>query len=785
MIKGILIDHNIKGVFNNKISDKWILDHIVNKSLFYSDGTITDGKLTNLKGNQNTAPSLVDSNCIELAVNDTIDFDDLSGWLIISWGGTAEIEISGNSVLCTSDGTLYNLIMTDGINRHYYPLAEGANTLALDTGNLPINGTINCVALIWTTQDEYHKNIEGYNTRDGIDILRQDEFTDSGTGVPVGWWDRYGKGGKTTINNVVRCTVTVGMTNAYHNSIYVNNLLNIGTDYKAQITIRASEATNINIRFGSGGASYNVAATTEWQTLETDVETADQVYFGVVATSLVPEWFEFNFVLVEEGVDEYYVPKRENSDLDAQGFEILLLGNGYFIEAETKLLFPDITIYQNLDLDMNMRFLYDRNNEQRHLQYSDFHDNIWGFERIFSEKIDGRLTKLFMINPQNFTRASFITLLNFIGINPYIYTKIENSCIILFNIIDFNGATMQSLYPIFNNEGITLIGDVGLTAMNNALTILYDNWVEAGNKLRCRLHIYYGNNSFEVLDYEEAEFAQEIIDGDLLVFDAPLGERGAVAKIDFPDFVAEGTLYNTTKQNGTVILDGTWGQQEMLWIPSGQSGVPAELEEIPLYMNVVQGKLYYYMWDAETFFGVTFTNADAINVYGITPSQYAELVSIIGQKCYHKHCINLFADGNNERKVHGFLETTSGDDVHCTISSPGSWDAGMVVSSNGCNNIAYKNTILTNQDEPRIWCTTFGHHDLQVYTTFNDLINALPGMASNNIIYNSQFENGWAIDATKAQTLIDTCKDNNIIIMSAFDFLKNMQFNDYESVDFD
>ena len=190
------------------------------RSTFWSDGSIVGGKLLNLKSDQSLSPSLVDSNCLAIAVDDTITFASLVGWSIISHEGTAEIIIEANTVKCTSAGTLYNMILSDGTNSHVYPLAEGGYTIAFDTYSTPSHGTIVCADLTWTTQSTYHKNIEGCNLRSRIDMLRQNAFVDGGSGIPVGWTDTYAKGGNSITDGVFRKTKNAAMTSYYMFSIY-------------------------------------------------------------------------------------------------------------------------------------------------------------------------------------------------------------------------------------------------------------------------------------------------------------------------------------------------------------------------------------------------------------------------------------------------------------------------------------------------------------------------------------------------------------------------------------
>jgi len=748
------------------------------RGAFWSDGTIVDGKLNNTLGDQDITPSLVESNCLQMAVDDTIDFDDLSGWSIVSGGGTAEISIVGNSVKCTSEGTLYNLILSDGSDNHTYPLAEGGCTIAYDTFVTPVNGTINCVDLIWTTQDEYHKNVEGNTYTDEALRFLDDDLTDAGDGLPEGYSDTYSNV-IATIGGVTKVTVPVGGHSAYHkHQITKLNSIESGKDYYVSIRVRQNVNRNFAIRLGSSGTQKVIAATTEWQTLNFGPTTSDNTYISIIGASTTGgDWFEFSIVKVVEDLGEYLrIPKRDGINVNAEGGELDVIGNGYFIDCETKLKFPDITYYQTVD--DHLEYFYDKNGTQQSLSYSELYENVYRFERVFCSKSDNRLIRMIVVNPLLTTREKFKAFLDYIDVNSYIYRKITKGAFVFYNLGFVYEDETRGFKDIINNKGASVIGWGGGEA-----------WVEEGNYFYSKLHTNQGMLSFEFLDGEEMAFADEIASGDLLAFDAPDGERGGGAKVDWPDFTTVGVLQSSTKQNGTVILDGLFGSLgRMIWIPSGESGVPVELEEVPLYINdAFANKLYYGMWPADDFFGVTFTNTDEISFYEIEKSDYDTLISLTGLTCVFKHHRSSFELSEYTSRLHGFIETTLGEMCHYSLSSQACWDAGMIFGSNSGTLLNFKDTVFANQDTPRKWCASFGHHGIGNGTTFNEALTAIENGASENKLIDSEFESGvgeWNMDDDKLNILLNKCDEVGMLFLSPFDLIKNFQWNDYNEEDF-
>jgi len=784
-IKGTLSDNEIKGTLSEPNNAFW-LNYLINKSIFYSDGIINDNKLNNIKGDQDMAPSLIESNCLDMAIDDTVDFDDLSGWSIISSEGTSEIEINGNSVKCTSAGILYNLILNDGGENHYYPLAEGYHTIAYDTSESPSHGTINCVGDEWTTQDVYHKNIGGCNYRDGLDAIRENDLVDAGGGLPNGFYFKFATPDATTIGGVTRITVpTGGFTSYYKHNVYIDGIEN-GKDYRATVLIRGSSNRNAQFRFGSVIEAF--ALTTEWQTIGSDANTADNTYFGIIGYAsgnpVEGEWFEFSYLLVEETLDDFrYIPKRENSDLDAEGNSISVLGNGYFIECETKLQFPDNDIYQSLDNDIRMEFVYDKNGDLRKLKYCDLYENVHNLDRAFCQKTDGRITRLILVNHDNFTRDQFILFLNAMGRCPYVYTRITKGAFISCEFKTFDD-TLILMAEILNARGVSCVTNFGENEPEAGGTAILE-FVSNGNHLLGRIHKTYGAMSFIFLDGEEELFADEIINGDLIVVDSPDG-RAAIVYNDWPDFTAIGVLTEVVKTNGTVEI-GDYelsGYSNMFWIPAGQSGVPAELEEIPLYRGADGAR--YYQWRADNYFSVTFTNSDNINVY-VIPYRSYDYFSIAGLTCVFKHIRNLFENVDYRYRISMYLES-HGMMTSADLMGPAAFEAGLLAVSNGQSLHLQGSAIFDHQNNPDEWAAYFGHHYFldKGAENLDDVLNMIETYSANNELCDSEFEATWGVDydIDNFQMLLDKCDEVGMLFLSPIDLIKNMQFNDYDADDF-
>lgn len=766
---------------------------ILSKSTFYSDGLIENNKLKAVYGSI-YEPALVDSNCLIMAIDDTISFASLSGWSIISKLGTATIIINGNTIKCTGAGTLYNLILSDGTNQHTYPLAEGGYTIAFDTYSTPSHGTINCASLLWGLQSEYHKNIEGYNTRTGIDILRQSTFTDSGTGVPVGWVNAFGNATITTTSNVVR--VTKGNSTDYFRfNISKNSILTNGVTYKITIRIRGSVSGKVvQCRLGTTITAI-VTVTTEWQTLSTPTAVSNSTTFGLTGASewLQGEWFEFDYVLVEQSVSSHKVPKRISSNFDAQGFTITTLGNGYFIDCETKLLFPDLP--KLIEVDDHVEFFYNKLGVQNKWSYSQLNPNMFGWDRILTTKTDGRLTQFVVCQQKDFTRTQFINYLNKLGRNTYIYTKIENGAFVYFSLKSAwnDGSALSNTYEqtTLNTKGVlrsSLITKANIDAgnPNGAALTQTQSAMSEGNTFHTQRNGPYGCSAFETLPGEETLFASEIASGDLIVVDAPAAKRMAYVKLDVLDYTAIGTLVNTTKTAGTTILSNAsiFGYANLIWIPAGQSGVPAELSEVVLNSPQVSGSLLFKMYTADAFFGKTFTNNDAINVYVIPVASYMNHYSKIGMKCYMNHHRSVIENYLSGIKISGWLEGHPGDLVGALISSEAAWDAGMCYTSSGGRLQTYKSTLFSNQNNPRYWCGCMGHTLWTTTPLATVLSSNLPTVSSKNQIVEGDFI-GWGLDTTSEfDSFISKCDELGIIILSPLDIIKNFTFNDYVESNF-
>ena len=433
---------------------------------FWSDGVIVDGKLNNILGDQDMSPSLVESNCLTLAVSDTIDFTDLSGWSVVSSGGTATIEVSGNSISCTGAGTLYNMVLSDGTNQHTYPLAEGGYTIAHDTYSAPQHGTINCVDLTWSTQNVYHKNIEGYRDRSHIDNYEQSVFL--GEGVPTGWINPWSVCTITTNNNVVRVTTPAGgVSNYYKFNVSRSATVTTGQKIRGTLRIRASEAMIIEIRGGSETTAI-INVTTEWQTLTSTTATgaSSTTTLGITARKSGGDlWFEFDYVFIEQLISETYrVPKRDGVALDASGRELGIIGDGRFINCETCLLFPDVEVFQTID--DHLEFFYERYGDRRKLSWERLYSNPYGMDRVFVDKSGDVLERMVVINPSSLNRDSFIKFLTDINRPSYVYNKITKGAIVFFNTSSIFGTVPTAITQLANARNVTMQGNIGKDATN-------------------------------------------------------------------------------------------------------------------------------------------------------------------------------------------------------------------------------------------------------------------------------------------------------------------------------
>lgn len=770
--------------------------NILAKSIFLSNGIIENNKIKSIIGSAHE-PSLVDSNCLNIAVNDTISFTSLAGWSIVSKMGTATIGIVGNTVKCTGAGTLYNMVLSDGTNQHQYPLAEGGHTIAFDTYATPSHGTIACASLSWGLQREYHKNVEGFTTRIGIDTFKQSVFVDvNSDNIPDGWVNTWGNSVITTSNNIVR--VTKGNSIDYYRfSLYRNATVISGKTYFTTIRARANNSLILQLRIRNITTFQSVTLTTEWQTLTCIPGVSTNTDFGLVCQNGVQgDWFEFDYVYIQESTPSHKVPKSLSSNLDAQGNSIAILGNGYFIDCETKLLFPSNAQLQAVD--DHMEFFYNKYGQQKKYLYSELNHEPFGFGRVFITKTSGRVTKFVVVNPQKFTRLQFINYLTSVGESSYSYRRITNGAFVFFSLGSMSeGDTMSNyFYSSLNARGIKkngngnnitldaqVINDIGLARIANG-NLMYTQPRE------------YGVSSFEVIAGEETEFAAEIASGDLVVIDVPGGKRGAYAKCNYPNFLTVGTLVTSTKQIGTTLFNNNQlynstflSYAKQLWIPSGQSGVPAALCDKPLSIPFVGSGAYMGLlfkgWKADELFGVTFTNTDSINIYILSQAQYMDNFSVAGLKCVFKHNRNFTESFNPLFRNSGYLEHNLGDLMGAAPASKALWDAGMLFGSSGNLIDSMDRTILfNNQNNPREWCGFFGQ-TLWSSDGLTTILNTnLPLVASKNKIPCGNMI-GWNVDTTaKLDSILAKCDELGILFLSPLDLIKNMQFNDYVITDF-
>ena len=765
------------------------------QSIFWSDGKILDGRLKDILGRTEVEPSLVDSNCLTMAVDDTITFASLAGWSLVSNLGTAVVEINGNNILCTTAGSLYKLILSDGTNQHNYPLAEGAYTIAHDTYSIPVHGVITCASLVWSIQSEYHKNIEGYRDRSHIDKYEQSVFL--GAGVPTGWVNVWGVCTITTNNNIVRVTTPAGgVSNAYKFNVSRAATVTTGQKIRGTLRVRASKAMVIEVRGGSENSAI-INVTTEWQTLTstTSTGTSSTAYLGISSREIGGDlWFEFDYVFIEQLVSATYrVPKRDGYDLDSYGRELDIIGQGYFIDAETKLKFPDNATYQALDENLHLEFIYDKDGNLRELSYSDLYENVHSLDCAHNQKTEGRLTRMILVNHQDFTRSQFRGFIRALGKNDYVYNKITRGAVVYFNLASIFEDTelRDNSKDYLSSKGITLQRQMQKKgdSFTSANFQVVKDWLAAGQSTFSVKIADYGCTSFELYPDEELLYADEVASGDLIIIDTPSSGRGAYVKIDFPDFITEGTLITTTKQNGTVILDNAaiYGYANVCWIPAGQSGVPSELEEVPLSLAqaaAVDKRLRFRSWAADDLFSTSFTNADQINVYVLQNTKYMNGVSSIGMSAYYKHARYAYESFDPVARNMGWLEGHPGELVGASIASPALWAAGMLFGSSGGVLSAYKSLLFSNQNDPSKWCGCMGHA-IWRDETYNEIIsNRFPAVADKNQIMEADFLTAGIVDIGDLMAVVEACENNGILFLGAIDLIKNMQFNDYRESDF-
>lgn len=280
---------------------------------------------------------------------------------------------------------------------------------------------------------------------------------------------------------------------------------------------------------------------------------------------------------------------------------------------------------------------------------------------------DGRLTRVTIIDHNDFARNELIDFMSRLGRSSYVYRKITHGALIYVpltnggNITD-DTATLAAYKALVETLGSSIIAKAGIVGDDEVytgsdLTIII-NWIIAGNYAFGRPPLPDDASSFVLFDGEESLFADEISGGDLLVFDLPDETRGAVVYVDWPDFTIEGTLFSTNKVSGDVILDNEdiLGYANHIWIPAGQSGVPAALEEVPLQIDTYSGKLRFRSWDADVFFEASFTNADSINIYRLHTADIAGKISTIGLKCMWDHFRSSHYRHSDKFRMTGFVE---------------------------------------------------------------------------------------------------------------------------------
>jgi hypothetical protein len=140
---------------------------------------------------------LINSNCINsngISVEGVFNFD-CTGLTLVSYQGTAEVTLdSNNDKLIIGQGTVYNVVLSNG---YHFPFAEGLGTVSYHALNS--EKRINWTNITWTTQNDYHYNInngftKGVNKIDYSEDFNQwstnfapkSEFLTSGFTDPLG-----------------------------------------------------------------------------------------------------------------------------------------------------------------------------------------------------------------------------------------------------------------------------------------------------------------------------------------------------------------------------------------------------------------------------------------------------------------------------------------------------------------------------------------------------------------------------------------------------------------------
>jgi hypothetical protein len=412
-------------------------------------------------------------------------------------------------------------------------------------------------------------------------------------------------------------------------------------------------------------------------------------------------------------------------------------------------------------------------------------------DRVFVDKSGDVLERMVVINPSSLNRDSFIKFLTDINRPSYVYNKITKGAIVFFNTSSIFGTVPTAITQLANARNVTMQGNIGKDATNySSGTIkLVKSFLKDGNTPTSVKVADNGSSSFDFIDEaEELEFASEIASGDLIAIDTYDSKRGAYIKYDFPDFVTNGILINTTKVSGTLILDNVVDPSvryaSFFWIPAGQSGVPSEIEETPLTFDSVTNKLYFRKWDAALHFGVTFTNTDAINIYVLLGPKNRELISLTGTTAYLKHARNLFDSVDIDMRIMGWQEGHPGELLSAKIVSKAAWDAGMLFATSGAAILDELSLVFANQNNPREWCGCFGHSRGTASDLDGVLNTWLPMVANENRIYESDTIRLYITDASHYEQVAAKCDELGILFFGALDLIKNMQFNDYSAEDF-
>lgn len=123
-------------------------------NLGFTGSTVED------KSGLNNDGSFVKSHCGTITTATVLTCTtSLAGITVTSNAGTATISVSGNTIICSGNGTVYNVLLSNG---SIIPFAEGAGTqVSTDNATTALVFNVTAGSIDWTTtQDTYHYNIK-------------------------------------------------------------------------------------------------------------------------------------------------------------------------------------------------------------------------------------------------------------------------------------------------------------------------------------------------------------------------------------------------------------------------------------------------------------------------------------------------------------------------------------------------------------------------------------------------------------------------------------------------